>query len=239
MQPSTQSNVIPMFINLPYPLDDAALEAIMVEEERKSSFPKTLQAHPVFSKLLDSADQLNTSTTGVKMTTPVDHVPEVTIVSLIKSITPFFNPAISADHWQKAVDQHQCTPAIITMLQGALNAGVNPASTTGGFSMGPLNVLMDKLDALGLTCTFNRETLVFSILFSENADVHLDATQRDLKNKPLLDFVNGVDVMENPTGGWIDSRPTMARSHPWTVQLTKPVAAAKKISPWASFHPWY
>lgn len=200
-----------MFIPLEYKQFDAALEAVMLKEEQATK-RLTLADHPVYGMLVDSVDQLTTPNAyGVKMTTPVDHTPEVTIVTRVKAIGGFFNPELTAEQWQAAVDHHPASAAIAAELQEALNNGT-------------MNGLMDRLDATGFETTFNKTTWLFTIMFKEAADINIADTQRDLKNKRLLDDINGVDPMHNPTGGWHDDKPVFTRSHPWKLQLKDPNA---------------
>lgn len=201
-----------MFIPLEYKQFDAALEAVMLEEEQATK-RLTLADHPVYGMLLDSFDQLiPPNAYGVKMTAPVDHIPEVTIVTRVKAIGGFFNPQLTAEQWQDAVDHHPASEPIAVELQTALNNGT-------------MNALMDRLDDVGYQTTFNKTTWLFTITFKEAADIKISDTQHDLKNKRLLDEINGVDPMENPTGGWVDVKPTYTRTLPWKLQLKDPNTA--------------
>lgn len=208
-----------MFIPLEYNQFDSALEAIMIEEEQ-SHKRLTLADHPVYGKLVDSVVQLITPTDyGVKMTTPVDHTPEVSIVTRVKAIAGFFNPQLTAAQWQQAADHHPAAQFVQAELQSSLNAG---KVGEDDWSWTELARVMDRLDEVGYLTAFDRATMVFSITFKESADIRIADTQHDLKNKRLLDEINMVDPMENPAGGWVDDKPTFTRSHPWTIQLKDP-----------------
>lgn len=209
-----------MFIPLHYQQFDAALEAVMIEEEKQTAPRPSLADHPVFWMLLDGVEQLNTPHAyGVKMTTPVDHTPEVTIVTRIKAIAGFFNPGLTAQQWQAAADHHPAAEHIQRELQEALNSTLDK---DGNWNCSKLAPIMDRLDAVGFQTAFDRSRMLFTITFKEHADIKISDTQHDLKNKRLLDELNGVDSMENPKGGWVDDKPTFSRSHPWAMVLETP-----------------
>lgn len=218
-----------MLIPLHYQQFDEALEAVMIAEEQQTAPRPSLADHPVFWMLLDGVDQLNTPNDyGVKMTTPVDHIPEVTIVTRVKAIAGFFNPELNAQQWQAAADHHPAAEHIKRELQEALNASLD---TDGNWNCSKLAPIMDRLDAVGFQTAFDRSRMLFTITFKENADVKISDTQLDLKNKRLLDDLNGVDSMENPKGGWVDDKPTFTRSHPWALLLGAPQPKGN----WGSF----
>lgn len=209
-----------MFIPLQYHQFDEALEAVMIAEEQQTAPRPSLADHPVFWMLLDGVEQLNTPNDyGVKMTTPVDHTPEVTIVTRVKAIAGFFNAGLTAQQWQAAADHHPAAEHIASELQEALNSTL---AKDGTWTCAKLAPIMDRLDAVGFQTAFDKATLIFSITFKEHADVKIADTQHDLKNKRLLDEINGVDSMENPQGGWVDDKPTFTRQHPWKIQLKTP-----------------
>lgn len=208
-----------MFIPFEFNQFDSALEAVMNEEEQSLKRP-SLADHPVYGMLLDSAVHLDTPNDyGVKMTTPVDHTPEVSIVTRIKAIAGFFNPELTAEQWQNAADHHPAAHFIQAELQSALNAG---KVGDEDWKWTELAAVMDRLDEVGYMTAFDRSTNLFSITFKEAADNRIVDTQHDLKNKRLLDSINNVDPMENPKGGWADDKPTFSRSHPWKIQLLDP-----------------
>lgn len=218
-----------MFIPLQYHQFDEALEAVMIAEEQQAAPRPSLADHPVFWMLLDGVDQLNTPNAyGVKMTTPVDHTPEVTIVTRVKAIAGFFNAGLTAQQWQAAADHHPAAEHVTRELQEALNSTLGK---DGNWSCAKLAPIMDRLDAVGFQTAFDKATLIFSITFKEHADVKIADTQHDLKNKRLLDEINGVDSMENPQGGWVDDKPTFTRTHPWAISLSAP----EPKGPWSNF----
>lgn len=209
-----------LFIPLDYKQFDVALEAIMIEEEQ-SNKRLTLADHPVYGMLFDSTAQFTDQPThGVKMTTPVNHTPEVSIVTRIKVMAGLFDPTLSAIEWQALCDEHPAAPFIIEELQAYVYVG---KQSDGHWTFESLARVMDRLDAVGFLTSFDRSSLVFSITFKEHADIRLTDTQRDRKNKRLLDEVNGVDPMDNPKGGWVDNKPTHTRAHPWSFTLNPPL----------------
>lgn len=215
------------FNPLHYHQFDEALEAVMIEEEQQTAPRLSLAGHPVFGMLLDGVDQLNPPNDyGVKMTTPVDHVPEVTLVMRVKSIAGYFNSGVNTDHWQHLADRHPAGSFIHDELQAALDETL--VRDTGAWSTVKLMALMDKLDTAGYQTAFDRAAMRFTITFREGAGVQLIDAQTDLKNKRLLDQINAVDPLENPTGGWHDPVNTFERVLTWSIQLAEPI-----YSPWA------
>lgn len=209
-----------MHIPLDFKQFDVALEAIMIEEEQ-SHKRLTLADHPVYGMLFDSTAQFaDQPTHGVKMTTPVNHTPEVNIVTRVKGMAGMFDPTLSASEWQDICDHHPAAPFIIEELQAYVYVG---KQTDGNWTYGDLTRVMDRLDAVGFLTSFDRSSLVFSITFKEHADIRLTDTQHDRKNKRLLDEINQVDPMENPKGGWADNKPTHTRVHPWSFTLNPPL----------------
>lgn len=218
-----------MFIPLEYKQFDAALEAVMISEEQQTTARPSLADHPVYWMLLDGVDQLNTPNDyGVKMTTPVEHIPEVTIVTRVKAIAGYFNSGLSAQQWQAAADHHPAAEHVKRELQEALNASLDK---DGNWNCSKLTPIMDRLDQVGFQTAFDRSRMLFIITFKPNADIKISDTQHDLKNKRLLDEVNGVGSLENPEGGWVDTHPTFDRSHPWTLLLGTPQPKGQ----WGSF----
>jgi hypothetical protein len=227
------------FNPLEYHQFDAALEAVMLEEEKQFTKSTSLASHPVYGLLLDTADQLMIATNahGVKMTTPVTHTPEVNIVTRIKAIGGYFNPELLTEQWQAAADHHPAAPFIQEELQAALQASV---SAQGDWNLVELAKIMDRLDDIGYQTAFDRSTMIFSILFKEHADIRMADTQQDLKNKRLLDEVNGVDAEHNPDGGWHDDKPVFTRQHPWKIQLKdpRPPVLRRQHTEMADAHPF-
>ncbi len=188
---------------------DVALEAIMLEEEQ-SRKRLTLVDHPVYGMLFESADEFTALPIyGVKMTSPVNHTPEVNIVTRVKAVASLFDSTLSATEWQSVCDQHPAAPFIIAEIQNCVNTA----------QYLELTQLMDRLDGVGFLTSFDRSSLVFSITFKEHADIRLTDAQNDFKNKRLLEVVNGVDPMDNPKGGWTDNKPSHSRVHPWSFTL--------------------
>lgn len=209
-------------LNIPFDYSqlDVALEAIMIEEEQSHKRP-TLADHPVYGMLFDSTAQFaDQPVHGVKMTTPVNHTPEVSIVTRVKVMASLFDPTLLASEWQVLCDQHPAAPFIIEELQAYVYVGKNVNDT---WQWPELTRIMDRLDEVGFLTSFDRSSLVFAITFKEHADVRLTDTQHDFKNKRFLDEVNKVDPMDNPKGGWEDNKPTHTRVHHWSFSLNPPI----------------
>ena len=205
---------------------DRALLGVMLEEEGRfvAPVPKrmtSLSEHPIYAMLLESPGALNPKHEGsVLMNIPN---PTGTLSSRLKAISDFYNPALTVEHWQRLVDQHPASESIVQELQDSLTV-----SDSGKVGTAKLNALMDKIDELGYLCTYDKESMVLTVQFSEGCDIHLNDTQQDLKNKRLISHLNAAGTMldgrtpQEGELGWQDPVKVFNRTLVWKVQLTPP-----------------
>lgn len=219
---------------------DKSLEAVMNNEAQVTHVKHaTLSSHPIYEMLLEGPGELNPPHEGsVKMTLPMHHAPEVDIGNRVKAIGEFFNSALSVEHWQNLADQHPASKYIRQELQAALNATLMPNSHY--WSTVHLQPLMDRLDNLGFKCAFDKESVTFSILFSEGCNQRLNDVQKDLRNKPLIDKINAgssfldkkptVEVGET-ANGWVDPVTVYNRTLVWKIVLQTPAHPERRATP--------
>jgi hypothetical protein len=186
-------------------INNDVLLAIM-EKEAASSVPARtgrIQDHPVYNMLADSWDVVYMT----KQSDPLPPAREIkpTLLTRVQSIGAFFNQDITNAHWNKLCANHPAASGVVEEIKASLIDGT-------------LGQQMDWLDSAGYMSMFNKQTGEFTISFTAHNEFLAD-TQKDIRNKRRLDWVNMKDEITNPTGGWIEHNFKTPRALTWTFSI--------------------
>lgn len=200
------------------------LERVM-NQEKGIQAAASLKDHLIWNYLASDQRELDPPLTvdgkAMRVVYPED-TPAPTLVSRVGVIGAFFNPQLPAEQWQRLCDHHPASVHIQDELQMALLFGMKIG--TQEWDTRALDVLMNQLDKAGYLSSFNRRTMVFTIMFSGYQGVNVIDAQKDLRNRGLLEMVNGINEDGTAKGGWQGEAQTFTEhaSHSWKIQLREP-----------------